>query len=98
MRSFHSRRTTSPLTATMAVSQSLERREAATTTDQRRTKKEKGRPCAGPFFCTRVSAMANQGPKYIPPDPTLIELTPEALDYWARTLETMPKGSGRRCK
>jgi len=34
--------------------------------------------------------MAQQGPKYIPPDPTLIELQPEALDYWARTLETKP--------
>ncbi len=29
-------------------------------------------------------------PKYTPPDPTLIELKPEALDYWSRTLETKP--------
>jgi len=35
--------------------------------------------------------MANQGPKYTPPDPTLIELKPQALDYWARTLETKPE-------
>ena len=32
--------------------------------------------------------MANPGSSYTPPDPTLIELKPEALDYWARTLET----------
>ncbi|HEY5896479.1 MAG TPA: DUF3606 domain-containing protein [Burkholderiales bacterium] len=32
--------------------------------------------------------MATQGPKYTPPDPTQIELKPEALDFWARTLET----------
>jgi len=36
------------------------------------------------------SGMAKQGPKYTPPDPTEIELKPEALDYWARTLETDP--------
>ena len=34
--------------------------------------------------------MANQGSSYRPPDPTLIELKPEALDFWARTLETDP--------
>jgi 23S rRNA (guanosine2251-2'-O)-methyltransferase len=34
--------------------------------------------------------MANTGTKYSPPDPTQIELKPEALDYWARTLETRP--------
>jgi len=34
------------------------------------------------------SGMAKQGAKYNPPDPTQIELTPEALDFWARTLET----------
>ena len=34
--------------------------------------------------------MAKQGAKYIPPDPTQIELKPEALDFWARTLETDP--------
>ncbi|TMH74222.1 MAG: 23S rRNA (guanosine(2251)-2'-O)-methyltransferase RlmB [Betaproteobacteria bacterium] len=34
--------------------------------------------------------MAKTGPAYTPPDPTLIELKPEALDYWARTLETKP--------
>jgi DNA-directed RNA polymerase subunit F len=28
---------------------------------------------------------------YEPPDPTLIELKREALDYWARTLETDPE-------
>ncbi|HYL87934.1 MAG TPA: DUF3606 domain-containing protein [Burkholderiales bacterium] len=28
---------------------------------------------------------------YTPPDPTQIELKPEALDYWARTLETKPE-------
>ena len=28
--------------------------------------------------------------EYQPPDPTLIEVKPEALDYWARTLETKP--------
>jgi hypothetical protein len=25
---------------------------------------------------------------YTPPDPTLVEVKPQALDYWARTLET----------
>ena len=34
--------------------------------------------------------MANQGPNYTPPNPTEIELKPEALDFWARTLETDP--------
>ena len=34
--------------------------------------------------------VADQGPRYNPPDPTLIELKPEALDYWSRTLETRP--------
>ena len=34
------------------------------------------------------TGMAKQGPKYTPPDPTQIELKPEALDFWARTLET----------
>jgi hypothetical protein len=34
--------------------------------------------------------MAHQGPDYRPPDPTQIELKPEALDFWARTLETNP--------
>ena len=29
--------------------------------------------------------------EYIPPDPTQIESKPEALDYWARTLETDPE-------
>jgi hypothetical protein len=36
------------------------------------------------------TGMANQGTSYMPPDPTQIELKPEALDYWARTLETDP--------
>lgn len=35
--------------------------------------------------------MAHQGTSYRPPDPTQIELKPEALDYWARTLETKPE-------
>ena len=35
--------------------------------------------------------MATPGPNYTPPDPTEIELKPEALDYWARTLETRPE-------
>jgi hypothetical protein len=30
-------------------------------------------------------------PKYVPADPTQIELKREALDYWARTLETDPE-------
>ena len=34
--------------------------------------------------------MAQAGPRYTPPDPTQIELEPEALDFWARTLETDP--------
>ena len=34
--------------------------------------------------------MANPEARYTPPDPTQIELKPEALDYWARTLETNP--------
>ena len=28
---------------------------------------------------------------YTPPDPTQIEVKREALDYWARTLETDPE-------
>ena len=28
---------------------------------------------------------------YIPPDPTLIELKPQALDFWSRTLEIDPE-------
>lgn len=27
-------------------------------------------------------------PPYNPPDPTLVEVKPEALDFWSRTLET----------
>ncbi|MBV9362173.1 MAG: DUF3606 domain-containing protein, partial [Betaproteobacteria bacterium] len=34
---------------------------------------------------------AMKAAKYSPPDPTQIELKPEALDYWARTLETKPE-------
>ena len=34
--------------------------------------------------------MAQQGAKYTTPDPTQIDLQPEALDFWARTLETDP--------
>ena len=34
--------------------------------------------------------MAQQGAPYTPPDPTTIEVKPQALDYWARTLETDP--------
>jgi hypothetical protein len=26
--------------------------------------------------------------RYVPPDPTVVEDKPEALTYWARTLET----------
>jgi hypothetical protein len=29
--------------------------------------------------------------EYVPPDLTQIEQKPEALDYWARTLETDPE-------
>jgi hypothetical protein len=29
--------------------------------------------------------------EYVPPDPTVIEVKPQALDYWARTLETDPE-------
>jgi hypothetical protein len=28
---------------------------------------------------------------YAPPDPAKIETKPEAIDYWARTLETDPE-------
>ena len=28
---------------------------------------------------------------YDPPDPTLIEVKPEALDFWSRTLEQPPE-------
>jgi len=28
---------------------------------------------------------------YNPPDPTLIEVKPEALDFWSRTLEQPPE-------
>ena len=30
-------------------------------------------------------------PPYMPPDPTLVEVKPEALDFWARTLEQPPE-------
>jgi Protein of unknown function (DUF3606) len=33
--------------------------------------------------------------EYVPPDPTLVEDKPEALRYWARTLET-PEDKIRR--
>jgi hypothetical protein len=33
--------------------------------------------------------------EYVPPDPTLVEDKPEALSYWARTLET-PEDKIRR--
>ncbi len=29
--------------------------------------------------------------EYRPPDPTLIEVKPQALEFWARTLETDPE-------
>lgn len=35
--------------------------------------------------------MAHSGPRYTPPDPTRIDLEPDALDFWARTLETDPE-------
>ena len=35
--------------------------------------------------------MAKEGPQYTPPDPAVIEVKPEALDFWARTLETKPE-------
>jgi hypothetical protein len=35
--------------------------------------------------------MPTQGAEYTPPDPTEIELKPEALDFWSRTLETKPE-------
>jgi hypothetical protein len=30
-------------------------------------------------------------PHYDPPDPTLIEVKPEALEFWSRTLEQPPE-------
>jgi hypothetical protein len=45
---------------------------------------------SGLFFCL-YGPMAKQGPPYTPPDPTEIEVKPQALDYWARTLETNPE-------
>ncbi len=35
--------------------------------------------------------MAKTGSDDVPPDPTLVEVKPQALDYWARTLETDPE-------
>ena len=35
--------------------------------------------------------MPTHGTEYTPPDLTQIELKPEALDYWSRTLETQPE-------
>ena len=35
---------------------------------------------------------------YVPPDPTQIESKREALDYWARTLETDPERLRRALK
>lgn len=32
--------------------------------------------------------MAMHAPKYVPPDPTVIEDKPEALRFWASTLES----------
>jgi len=39
---------------------------------------------APPTVLLRVSS-------YNPPDPTLVEVKPEALDFWSRTLETPPE-------
>ena len=41
-------------------------------------------PCRPPAVLWRVTP-------YDPPDPTLIELKPEALDFWSRTLELPPE-------
>ena len=30
----------------------------------------------------------DRGTRYVPPDPTVVEDKPDALAYWARTLET----------
>lgn len=38
-----------------------------------------------------LTVMESKRKSYIPPDPTQIEAKPEALDYWARTLETDPE-------
>ncbi len=35
--------------------------------------------------------MVDPAAPYTPPDLTQIELKPEALDYWSRTLETRPE-------
>lgn len=43
----------------------------------------------------RRTVRAARGPidvtPYDPPDPTLVELKPEALDFWSRTLEQPPE-------
>jgi len=51
-----------------------------------------------PWFATdeppspgAVSIAMAKDSAYAPPDPTLIEVKREALDYWARTLETDPE-------
>ena len=44
---------------------------------------------------TTEPAGRNPPRDYVPPDPTLVEDTPEALSYWARTLET-PEDKIRR--
>jgi len=43
-----------------------------------------GEPCGRAAV---LSAMAT----YNPPDPTLVEVKPEALDFWSRTLEQPPE-------
>lgn len=40
-----------------------------------------------PRLAAVLSAMAT----YDPPDPTLVEVKPEALDFWSRTLEQPPE-------
>lgn len=46
-------------------------------------------------FAVRRTVRHPRGPirvnTYNPPDPTLIEVKPEALDFWSRTLEQPPE-------
>jgi len=50
---------------------------------------------SGRRFRLRRTVRGARGPirvgSYNPPDPTLIEVKPEALDFWSRTLEQPPE-------
>ena len=46
---------------------------------------------AGPRERSGLAAVLSAMATYNPPDPTLVEVKPEALDFWSRTLEQPPE-------